>query len=230
MIDSLLEDLPPNGLPREREGNVTSESKHEPSESAFLAALAIVRRIVARRRSSLDPTNGLDVVQDVALRIWRWRLKHPDRSRKMSVEDLNAFAARTAYNELNRDLARTRRPAHLPLEASSENEEPYVPGESDLESVSLIHQAWQEICKLSLRQRRSLLLHSHELVIYILQIGISEAQLACVLDFNESDWSVIREHLPMSDLQIAERIEASVGSIKKARYEARGKLEGVIGR
>jgi len=227
MIDSLLEDLPQNGRSSEHRANGAPESVNPPSDHSFLAALPIVRRIVARRYSGLDPASGSDLVQEVALRIWRWRSKHEDKSNEMTGEDWNSFAARTAYNEVNRELSRTRRPANLPLEEVAENEEPSIDGQSDVEVFSLIRQVWQATCQLSLRQRRSLLLHSQELIIYFLQIGVTESELMHALDFSENVWCEIRDRLPMTDIDIAEVTKGTAGSIKKARYEARVKLEGI---
>ncbi|HMQ05450.1 MAG TPA: hypothetical protein PKD26_16150 [Pyrinomonadaceae bacterium] len=148
----------------------------------------------------------------------------------MSGEDWNSFTARTAYNEVNRQLSRDGRQLRLSLDEVSEIEEPSVEGQTDAEVFSLIEQVWQATCKLSLRQRRSLLLHSQELIIYLLQIGITEKQLATALDFSEKDWNDVCDRLPMTDAEIAERTEGTAGSIKKARYEARVKLEGSIRR
>ncbi|MGD9564530.1 MAG: hypothetical protein AB7F88_08635 [Pyrinomonadaceae bacterium] len=148
----------------------------------------------------------------------------------MSGEDWNSFTARTAYNEVNRELSRDGRQLRLSLDEVSEIEEPSVEGQTDAEVFSLIEQVWQATCKLSLRQRRSLLLHSQELIIYLLQIGITEKQLATALDFSEKDWNDVCDRLPMTDAEIAERTEGTAGSIKKARYEARVKLEGSIRR
>jgi len=50
------------------------------------------------------------------------------------------------------------------------------------------------------------------------------------LDFSEKDWNDVCDRLPMTDAEIAERTEGTAGSIKKARYEARVKLEGSIRR
>jgi DNA-directed RNA polymerase specialized sigma24 family protein len=228
MIDSLLEKLPRRS--GDEHANRTQSATSASSEYSILAALPIVHRIVARRRSRLDPANRSDLVQEVALRIWRWRAKYPDKSEQMSGEDWNSFVARTAYNEVNRQFSREDNRANLPLEAVSEIEQPSVEGETDVEVFSLIQQVWQATCNLSLRQRRSLLLHSQELIIYFLQIGITENDLAEVLDFSETIWETVRDRLPMTDLEIAEIIEGKAGSIKKARYEARAKLEGSIRR
>ena len=230
MIDSLLEELPQRNGCDEQTANRTSHAGSAPSEYSILAALPIVHRIVARRRSRLDPDDKSDLVQEVTLRIWRWRTKYQDKSEKMSGEDWNSFTARTAYNEVNRELSRDGRQLRLSLDEVSEIEEPSVEGQTDAEVFSLIEQVWQATCKLSLRQRRSLLLHSQELIIYFLQIGITGKQLAETLDFSEKDWNDVCDRLPMTDAEIAERTEGTAGSIKKARYEARVKLEGSIRR
>lgn len=228
MIDSLLEELPQRNGCDEQTANRTSHAGSAPSEYSILAALPIVHRIVARRRSRLDPDDKSDLVQEVTLRIWRWRTKYQDKSEKMSGEDWNSFTARTAYNEVNRQLSRDGRQLRLSLDDVSEIEEPSVEGQTDTEVFSLIEQVWQATCKLSLRQRRSLLLHSQELIIYFLQIGITGKQLAERLDFSEKDWNDVCDRLPMTDAEIAERTEGTAGSIKKARYEARVRLEGSI--
>ena len=93
---------------------------------------------------------------------------------------------------------------------------------------------WQEICNLSLRQRRSLLLHSQELIIYLLQSGVGDQEIAEILELTESEWAEIKMRLPLSDFQIADlspkknsgkSVESSVNSIKKARHEARSRLQ-----
>lgn len=228
MIDSLLEKLPQRSDDEHADG--TRNAVSASSEYSILTALPIVHRIVARRRSRLDPGIKSDLVQEVALRIWRWSSKYPDRSDQMSGEDWNSFAARTAYNEVNRQLSREGRPANLPLEAISEIQQPCVDGQSESEVFFLIQQVWQATCRLSLRQRRSLLLHSPELIIYFLQIGITENDLAEALDLRETVWYAVRDRLPMTDLEIAQITEGTAGSIKKARHEARARLEGSIRR
>lgn len=230
MIDSLLEKLPQRGGCDENPADRSQGPARAPSEYSILAALPLVHRIVARRRSGLDPANVPDLVQEVALRIWQWRAKYQDKSDQMSGEDWNSFAARTAYNEVNRQFSRDGRSPSLRLEAVSEIEQQSIEGQTEVEVFSLIEQVWQATCRLSLRQRRSLLLHSQELIIYFLQIGIAENDLADVLDFSEEVWCKVRDRLPLTDLEIAEIADGTAGSIKKARFEARVKLERSIRR
>jgi DNA-directed RNA polymerase specialized sigma24 family protein len=235
MIDSLLEELPQPGVAEEVQTASASDTPGtHSSENSFLAALPIVQRIVGRRRARFDSTNASDLVQEVALRLWRWRTNHKDTSEKMSGEEWNSFAARTAYNEVNRHFSGEKNAAKVPLELVSEVEEPSVEGQTEIEVSSLIHQVWQGICELSSRQRRALLLHSQELIIHFLQSGITDRDLAEALQFHEDRWYEIRNQLPMTDAQIARETEgrlirpSTAGSVKKARYEARVKLEGLI--
>lgn len=229
MIESLLEDLPQNGGCDEQEANRAPGEAAAQPEDPFLVALPVVHRIVSRRRSLLDVASRSDLVQEVALRLWRWRRKHHEKSGRMSDDDWRAFAARTAYNEVSRSFSRERTlvanadPDDVPAIGTAA-----IEGQTEIEVSSLIRLVWQGICTLSLRQRRALLLHSQELIIYFLQTGITEKQLAETLDFSERDWNDVCDRLPMTDAEIAERTEGTAGLIKKARYEARVKLEGSI--
>lgn len=236
MIESLLEELPQPGAADEKPDAAASDGTPS-SERSFLAALPIVQRIVGRRRSRLDSTNGSDLVQEVALRLWRWRGNYLEQSEKMSGEEWKAFAARTAYNEVNRYFSDERNVGNAPLDVASGIQEPSVEGQTEIEVFSLINQVWQEICRLSLRQRRALLLHSQQLIIYFRQSGVIDTELSQILGLNDVEWNNIRRRLPLSDAQIAEVIlgrkqgekgASAAKSIKKARHEARVKLEGLV--
>lgn len=229
MIESLLEDLPQNDGCDEHKANRTPGEAAAPPEDPFLATLPVVHRIVSRRRSWLDVASRSDLFQEVALRLWRWRRKHDEKSGRMSDDEWRAFAARTAYNEVSRSFSRERAPiANVDPDDVPAIETATIEGQTEIEVFSLVRSVWQGICTLSLRQRRALLLHSQELIIYFLQTGITEEQLAETLDFREKDWNDICDRLPLTDAEIAERTEGTAGSIKKARYEARVKLEGSI--
>lgn len=240
MIESLLEELPQHGkLDEEQPVQGPDATAVRSAELSFLGALPIVQRIVGRRRLRLDSTHASDLVQEVALRLWRWRSTYQAKSEKMSNEEWNAFAARTAYNEVNRHFSKDKNAANVPLDVLSEIQEPSVEGQTEIEVFSLISQVWQVICRLSLRQRWALLLHSQELIIYFLQGGITEWEVAEVLELSGGDWNDIRNRLPLTDAQIAKEIGcagqrtaflSTAGSIKKARHEARVKLEGSIRR
>lgn len=146
----------------------------------------------------------------------------------MSEGDWNAFAARTAYNEVNRLFSRVNRSANLPLESVTEAAQTSVEKQTEIEVVFLIKQVWQEICQLTLRQRQSLLLHSQDLIIYFLQIGITDKGFADLLNFSAAEWASILDRLPMTDAEIAEQTASTAGAIKKARHDARVRLGGSI--
>jgi hypothetical protein len=72
-----------------------------------------------------------------------------------------------------------------------------------------------------------------------MQSGISDRELAEILGLADSEWNDIRDRLPLSDIQVAEisirgerlrKARSTARSIKKARYEARAKLEGLAGK
>ena len=230
MIDSLLEELSQQGAIEDGQtASASNVSSARPSENSFLAAIPIIQRIVGRRRPQMNSTNASDLVQEVALRLWRWATNHQEKSERMSDGEWRAFAARTAYNEVSRFFSRERTPtANIDPDDVSAIETTPIEGQTEIEVFSLIRLVWQGICQLSLRQRRALLLHSQELIIYFLQTGITEKQLAETLDFSEKDWNDVCDRVPLTDAEIAERTEGTAGSIKKARYEARVKLEGSI--
>lgn len=199
----------------------------------FLAALPIVQKIVRRKILSTLQADAYDVVQSIVLRLWKWRDKYPDKSEEMSFADWQSFAARATYNEINRYFTNAAGVRELPLDAAANvADQKSTVGEANAEIRSLIQPFWQEICSLSLRQRRALLLHSRELVIYLLKYGIEDECLAQVLDFTIDEWAAVKERLPLSDMDIAgltradnaKSIELKAKSIKKARYEARHKM------
>jgi len=122
----------------------------------------------------------------------------------------------------------------VPLELVHEFEAKAQDAESDLEMKELVRKVWQGICNLSLYQRRALLLHSAETLIYLMQFGISESRIASELSFDFETWKVLSTQMPLTDMEIAKlvngngnpsEIETSVRNIKKARYDARKRLE-----
>ena len=212
--------------------SVEPSSHEKKSEDSFLAALPVVRKIVRRRFVSLRPADAADLEQGIVLRLLKWREKYPDISEEMSSGDWESFAARTAYNETNRHFSKNGdAKTQVPLDAASDIEGyERLAGDSDAEFHSLASFVWQETCQLSLRQRRALLYKSRRLVVYFLQGGISDAELARSLEISENEWLEVKIKIPLSDTQIAHfigerrNLESVIKSIKKARHEARGKL------
>ena len=199
---------------------------HEPSfqknsEESFLAALRVVRKIVRRRFSApFQPAaDAADLEQGIILRLLDWREKHREKSEKMSEDEWKSFAARAAYNEINRLFTEGTDVETIPLEEIHEAaDQKAVEGSAGVEIYSLVHRFWQEICNLSLRQRRALLFHSQELIIHLLESGISDGELARALEVTEDEWSRILDELPLSDFQIA---DLTRGRIERRRQKYR---------
>lgn len=236
MIESLFKELLP--LPKNddgtREGCPGLPALND-SENSFLAALSVVQKIVRRKIAFSDQSESSDMVQSIALRLWKWRDKFREKSEDMSPEEWQSFAARTAYNEINRHFS-AKFTELVPLDEAFEIiESKFATGELNVEIESLVQFVWQNICQITLRRRRALLLHSQELIVYLLQSGINDKELAATLSFSDEEWLKVKIELPLSDALIAEfsdgksrSSESNIRSIKKARHEARTKLRKVI--
>jgi hypothetical protein len=210
------------------------------SEHSILAAIPVVRKIVRRKMSSRKDY-APDLEQGIVLRLLGWSKKYRERSSEMSSEEWNAFAARTAYNEVNRHFSSEDARELVTLEAAGAaaaaalESSPKIEGETFPEVSSLARLVWQDICEMSLRQRRALLFHSDEIINHLqLFGGISDDELGQALELGKSEWSRIKNTIPWSDAQIAELFEPNQnknsaqklsGSIKKARFEARARLQ-----
>lgn len=240
MIESFLDVWRRFSSSENPEPDFHESSFQKTSEKSFLAALPVVRKIVRRRcpapfQSAMD---AADLEQGIVLRLLDWRKKHAEKSEQMTEDEWKSFAARAAYNEINRLFTEGTEVETIPLEEIHEAaDQTPVEGSASVEIYSLVQRFWQEICSLSLRQRRALLLHSQELIIHFLESGIGDGELSRALEITEDEWSDILDRLPFSDVQIAglmlaesnndgiKTIESIAKSIKKARYEARGRLE-----
>ena len=216
---------------------VEQQPSHEKnSEDSFLAALPVVRKIVRRRFVSLRQAEASDLEPGLVLRLLKWREKYPDISAEMSPGDWESFAARTAYNETKRHLSKNGNgKAHLPLDAASDVESPeQLVGESDVELESLASFVWQGICRMTLRQRRALLLQNRKLVLNLLRGEIRDEELARSLEISENEWLEVKIKIPLPDATIARlsgavnseqtNLGSAINSIKKARHEARVRL------
>ncbi len=201
--------------------SVKQPSHQKNPEDSFLAALPVVRKIVRRRFVSLRQAEASDLEQGIVLRLLNWREKHHEKSEEMSPGEWESFAARTAYNEANRHFSKKAAAINLPLDAASDVESPErIAGDSDTEFQSLAFFVWQETCRLTLRQRRALMLHSRKLIVYFQKGGVKDEELAQSLDMEIGEWLEVVIRLPLSDAQIAR--------FKSGATDERQNLESVI--
>ena len=237
MIGSLFKELPP--IPEtETEVSLISEDLLylTDSDDSLVASLPLVQKIVRRRIVLSWASEAADLVQGIALRLLKWRNKYQDKSKQMSHDEWQDFVARTAYNEINRHY-KNNSLIKVPLEAIQETASTFfLEGQSEAEVCSLSLEVWQKIRSLTLRQRQALLLGSDDLVLYLLQCGITDDELAENLNLTIEEWSVVKDRLPLKSFQIAELLkeagnrygfESIVRSTIKARHEARLKVRRV---
>ena len=240
MIGSLFENLKPIPKTEDKHSELTEDLFYDTDSGDYLlTALPVVQKIVRRKTVFFWQSEASDLVQAVALRLLKWRNKHREKSEGMSKDEWQSFAAKTAYNEINRYYSDNSKINIVPLDAALGCPEEIAGGQQDAEIFLRVLELWQEICSLSLRQRRALLFGSQELVVYILKIGISDEEIAENLNLTTDEWARVKENLPLLDLQIAKIIKekgnqksarAIANSIKKARHEARLKLRRVTER
>lgn len=237
MIGSLFENLKPIPKTEGKDSQNAEDLSYEAdSDDYLLASLPVVQKIVRRKTVFSWQSEASDLVQAVALRLLNWRNRNLEKSEEMSKDEWQSFAAKTAYNEINRQFADNSL-NDVSLDSVQEGvAAEYIAGQSEVEVNSLTLEVWQKICSLSFRQRQALLLGSQELVIYLLKIGITDEELAEKLNLTTGVWAEVKNRLPLKNVQIAEllkeignenSIQAIVKSMKKARHEARAKVRRV---
>lgn len=240
MIGSLFENLQPIPKTEDKNSELTEDLSYDgDSDDYLLTTLPVVQKIVRRKTVFSWQSEASDLVQGIALRLLNWRDRNRKKSEKMSPDEWQSFAAKTAYNEINRHYSNNSKIKVVPLDSAQECAEEIVEGQSEAEVCSLVCEVWQEICNLSLRQRRALLFGSQELIVYFLKIGITDVEIAENLSLTIDEWARVKENLPLLDIQIAKiikekgnqkSVEAIANSIKKARHEARAKMRRVTDR
>lgn len=207
------------------------------TEGIFLSSLLLVRKIAYGRLSRFAEADISDIVQEAALRLVKWRDKHREKSELMTSADWSSFTARTAHNEINRYCLKRSKNGEVPIDEAGSMQECWSGGEENVEVTSLVKKVWREICLLSLYQRRSLLFHSSELLIYFLQCGIEEGRILESLELSEEEWDRIASRLPLTDAEIASIMKPgkvigdprlAANAVKKARCDARKKLKGLV--
>lgn len=216
-------------------GDPPSESDSALDREGFFAeSLKLIRKVIAGRRSVMAD-DVPDISQEAALRLWRWRSKFEDKSSQMAEGDWKSFVARTAHNEVNRNLSNRNKKIETSLdETEALGDEVNA---SSAETFVLVKTVWQGICKLSLYQRQSLIFSSVDLVLYLFQFGIDEDDLLAELELTKESWERISTRMPLTDIEIAEIANpnsangqrvATAGAVKKARFDARKRLKELM--
>jgi hypothetical protein len=242
MVESFFDELrrssPPRAAdkanePPERNEKLRDEPK---SDEPFLAAVPTIRQIVWRKLFTTGRDDAPDLIQKIILQLLTWRKNNPNKIEEMTPDEWQSFASKAAHRAVNRRFS-SKENLNVPLdEAGDISGDISVAGNTQAEVASLLSTLWQGICGLSLRQRRALIFGSDSLLVLLRLIGISNQTLSEILEVDESELSDIINRLPLKDAQIAllvaERGDAKnrtssslIKSIKKARHEARARLQ-----
>lgn len=202
-------------------------------ESSAVSTLDLIWRILSGRRYAVLESDLPDIAQEAALRLWKWRNRHTEKASGLTKSEWDSFTAKTAHNEINRYLSNQLGGLEVPLEEAASLAAETPDGHEDRDMSSMIPNVWQEICSLTLYQRRALLLGAPELVVYLVHLGISEQAVVAALEISKEDWPQIYKRLPLSGTEIASiarssetlsEPEAEMRAIRKARFDARKKL------
>ena len=236
MIGSLLNDLQPEReeSAEEPENSEVQECR-DGDEDSLVETMEVVRKIVSRKTSMFWYGEVSDIVQAVSLRLIKWRDKYREKSNEMTPEEWESFAARTAYNEMNREYRKSSQVTLVNLEFVCETaDDKSIEGQTRTEVISVAMNLWQQICKMPQKQRQSLLLGSRLTISYFMMSGVKDVELADKLDLSLETWNHIRHKLPLTYDEIAKLIEGEKACearisktrnyLRKARHAARKKL------
>ncbi|MGD9560884.1 MAG: hypothetical protein AB7F88_00355 [Pyrinomonadaceae bacterium] len=220
--------------PEQTDGVQEPESPSQIEDGPLVSAFDLIWRILSGRRYAIPEADMPDIVQEAVLRLWKWRRKYHEKASGLTISEWNSFTATTAHNEINRHFSNQMRSREVPLEDDALPGSGSPAGDANSEMFSLAGNVWPEICSLTLYQRRALLLGSPELLIYLIEFGVSEQVVVASLEISVEDWPGIFERLPLPDREIAAIARSSrttsvpaaaALAIGKARYDARKKLE-----
>lgn len=222
------------------ETNENLRPQTEANNESFLAALPTIRKIVWRRLFRSKRDDAPDVVQKVILQLLTWRKHNPEKIEEMTAEEWQLFAFKATHHAVKKRLS-NRENLTAQLDESNEiADENKIVGTTAAEVASLAFKFWQRICQLSLRQRRALLLGSESLIVILRFNGISNREVSDILELDEGELPELINRLPLKDVQIARliaacnagaknrNIDSLTKSIKKARHEARARLQKLL--
>ncbi len=222
------------------ETNENLRPQTEADDESFLAVLPTIRQIVLRKLFWSKKDDAPDVVQKVILQLLTWRKHNPEKIEEMTAEEWQLFAFKTTHHAVKKRLSNRENLTKQLDESFEVADENKIIGNTAAEVASLAFEFWQGICGLSLRQRRALLLGSESLIVILRFNGISNREVSDILELDEGELPELINRLPLKDVQIARliaacnadaknrSIESLTKSIKKARHEARARLQKLL--
>jgi DNA-directed RNA polymerase specialized sigma24 family protein len=212
----------------------TNEQKiSSAQEDGYLSAFSTIKRVASRKLGLSYRDYIEDITQKVMSKLWNWRSNK--NGHDLTEKEWEKLAYTATQNEI-KTFYTQKLHKEVPLVVDSENNAEgtlsdnhpsfKIEGNTQAEVRSLLVVVWQNIQKLSLRQRYSILLHSQELITYLVSNKCCTIkEIADSLEMDIEEFAAVAGSLPIADVEICtllnERIDGSI-TIKQL-WEARGK-------
>lgn len=220
-----------------REENVFCSSAQQ--DGCFLETLPLIRQIADCKLRGFYRQAVEGVVQRVALKLWRWKLRYPQK--KLSADDWQRLANRATHNEI-KNFYSSRLHKEIPLSEIIEEEivvknktQIEMPEDASAELRSLLIRLWTATQQLSLRQKYALLLRNAEYIIDLIENEVSSLkEIAESLQLTNEELKEVIMNLPLSDERIRSLLERKLGEkvtakqVWSARNKARLKLRKAL--
>lgn len=208
-------------------------------EKYFLNTFPLIHLILMHKLSAFCLDQVDDIKQKVALSLWKWLLRRPDK--ELTEEEWLKLSNTSTHNEI-KHLWTTQMSQTISLSEISESQPsknlpstlqvPPPTGNTKTETASLIKEYWKIIKKQTLMEKSSLLLENRKILVYLFShrcCGIKE--VAESLEITTDEFKKLYKSLPLSNdkigLWLAPKLnkEIKADQISKARQRMRAKLK-----
>ncbi len=219
--------------------NKDEEYLTAPLQEEYLIETFPLIRKIARKKLKLFSRDSIeDLVQTVALKLWRW--KNGGNGHDMSNLEWQKLANKAAHNEVKNFYSQIN--PNKNDQQINVHRAGFPPGFSqgsagntDHEVSSLLTAFWSVFCALSLREKYALLLKRPEFIHYLTFYRISDLQtIAETLELTTEKLGVLIDTFPLTDRDIASFLEQTLSEqitskqVKEARLRAKTKLQNVL--
>ena len=206
-------------------------------EKYFLNTFPLMNFLILQKLNSFYSDYLEDIKQKVALNLWKWKIRRPDKN--LSEEEWAKLANTSTCNEIKR-FHSDKMSHSASLSDISENNQAQLSdvlqtssplGNTPTEAASLLSQIWQVIKEQTLREKFALLLRDRQIINHLISYkccGIKE--IAGVLELTTDEFLQLYRSLPFSDAEIGtylgKKLETKVNAeqVSKARQRIRAKL------
>jgi DNA-directed RNA polymerase specialized sigma24 family protein len=220
----------------ENQPEIIDEKVAVEQEQLLLKTIPSIKKIAARKLSTFYPAATDDIVQKVFLKLWNWVSK--SNRQPLTEEAWQKLANRATQNEIKTFYShKSNKEITLfedgeSIEANRVNS---IEGNSEREINSVAMIAWNEISRLSLRQKYALLLQKQELILYLVGSKCCQIEeIARELQLSRNKFLEIFQFIPLTDEKISviffeiTNEKLTVKQVWEARSKARTKLGKVL--